>query len=72
MEGNRFRIGSCPALERTFASSRLGPELVAVAYELLVPGEAPPRRPAARAQHGSSGSYSFRFPQPILLEGGHG
>jgi hypothetical protein len=72
MEGNRSHTGSPPALQRTFASSRLGPELMAVAYELLVPGEAPTRVPAELSQHGSSRPRSFRSQQPIQHEGGHG
>jgi hypothetical protein len=72
MEGNRSRMGSPLALQRTFAPSRLGSDLVATAYELLVPGEAPTRVAAELSQHGSANSRLFRFPQPILIGGGHG
>jgi hypothetical protein len=70
MEGSRSHPGSPLALERSFASSRLGPELVAVAYELLVPGEELTQVPTERPQHESS--RSFRSPQPIPIGGGHG
>lgn len=70
MPGDAVCAGRSLAVQRAFASSRLAPELVAVAYELLVP-VSEPRSPCP--EPGSQWAVrpdAFRFHEPLAIGGG--
>jgi hypothetical protein len=70
MQGNAVCAGRPLVVQRDFASSRVAPELVAVAYELLVPGGESRSPSPEPGSHRATRSVPFRFHQPIAIGGG--
>ena len=70
MYGAAVGAGRPVVVQRAFASSRLAPELVAVAYELLVPGDGPGGSSREPGSHCAPRSDTLRFHEPIAIGGG--
>ena len=70
MQGSAVGAGRPVVVQRDFASSRLAPELVAAAYELLVPGDERGGLSPEPRGHRAPRSEPFRFYQPLAIGGG--
>jgi hypothetical protein len=70
MQGDSACAGESLVVQRDFISSRLAPELVAVAYDLLVPGGEPVVPSPEPGGHRAPRPAAFRFHQPVSIGGG--